>query len=70
MQATCLERKIPELIHFHNPRPDSCSFPTNHVTKFNMSHIKSIQVVIPHEQTLSYLTTPGTADSQGFVKLN
>lgn len=73
MQATCLERKIPKLINFHNLSPDFCSFPTNHVTKSNMSHIKFIQVMIFYEQRLSYLlhlTTPSTANSQGFVKLN
>lgn len=73
MQATCLEKKVPELIHFHNPSPDSCSFPTKHVTKSNTSHIKFIQVMILYEQRLSYLlhlTTPGTANSQGFIKLN
>lgn len=55
MLATCLEKKIPELVHFHYPSPDSLPFPTGHVTKSSMSDIKSTQVMIPHEQKLFYL---------------
>lgn len=55
MPATCLERKIPEMVPFYNPSTDSLPFPTAHVTKSSMSHIKSTQVMTPHYQGLSYL---------------